>query len=365
MPSSWNPQAIHSSLLEAEASLLERLSVLAPECKQNVEKAPKENPDGIPQILADQLKAAQAVLKAQHAARNSAINMLSIWARGGHEGWAVDIRLAALDHDSDGILNDEIIDDYMQMSERVADGVKDFATNNGVVAALMISVLLPLSIQMINDYDTIFEDETEARALAAQEQAAGTFQSVQYATLDGRYSGWDNVDVPFYCNAVAFVMINLSSLLAIMLVAVCARIYTQISFWMPNLESKVWYAQMMADTLQSLETMKTLLLILTMSSMVLMAFAKAVWLGIASAVPTVLLMWWYLRLELKVNDLCTKQLIEQTRMILPEARNDAKQTQQKKKQELRAKLQVAAVLRAGETASGGPPSAQSQVQQQI
>tara|TARA_B110000046_G_C12698291_1_gene275486 strand:- start:144 stop:332 length:189 start_codon:yes stop_codon:yes gene_type:complete len=41
----------------------------------------------------------------------------------------------------------------------------------------------------------------------------------------------DNVDVPFYCNAVAFVMINLSSLLAIMLVAVCARIYTQISFW--------------------------------------------------------------------------------------------------------------------------------------
>lgn len=189
MPSSWNPQAIHSSLLEAEASLLERLSVLAG-TQQNVIKATKENPDGIPQILADQLKAAQAVLKAQHAATNSAINMLSIWARGGHEGWAVDIRLAALDHDSDGILNDEIIDDYMQMSERVADGVKDFATNNGVVAALMISVLLPLSIQMINDYDTIFEDETEARALAAQEQAAGTFQSVQYATLDGRYSGW-------------------------------------------------------------------------------------------------------------------------------------------------------------------------------
>ena len=81
--------------------------------------------------------------------------------------------------------------------------------------------------------------------------------------------------------------------------------------------------------------------------------------------PTVLLMWWYLRLELKVNDactkqlieqiyllaylltylltyrptylpaylkvndLCTKQLIEQTRMILPEARNDAKQVSDK------------------------------------
>jgi len=327
----WNPEAIRSSLLEAETSLLERLKILAPdECKHLPKEAP--DPEKVPSLLAAQLLNVQDALQ---KAKAPSASLLSLWKRGGHEGWAVDIRLAALDSDSDGILDDQTIENYMQIGARVVDATKDFATNNGVVGALMVSVLLPVSVQMILDYDSVFNDESSELLLAEQERVAGAAPVVQLATLNGRYGGYANLDVRFYCNAVAFMLMTLATFLGIMLVAVCARIYTQISFWMPNLESKVWYAQYMADTLQSLETMKTSLLIFTIISLVLMATAKALWMGLALGIPAVIALGWYWRLELSASSACSQQLIEQTRMVLPAARTKAKQAHLAKKVLLR------------------------------
>ena len=61
-------------------------------------------------------------------------------------------------------------------------------------------------------------------------------------------------------------------MLALLVLAASARMLTQISFWMPNLESKVWYAQHMSPWLLHLETAKSLLCFFLLLAFIFLAF---------------------------------------------------------------------------------------------
>ena len=314
----WNAETIQKSLLDAEKSLLNKLMQLENQQTRKVSLEERE----IPNELAKQLRHFQGDFNGilERRSKKMCISFMDLWKSGGMESWAVDIRLAALDNDGSGLLDDDTVKDYLAMGENIVKACEDFATNNGVVGALMISVLLPVTIQFFIDYDDIFADETTLRALEAHPNASDVLQAL---ALDGRYGGWESVDVSFYLSAVAFGLFNVATILAIVLVGSSARIYTQISFWMPNLESKVWYAQLIAPTLQSLETTKTGLLALTVAAMICLAFAKALWMGLVTAVPALMACGTAMRNEYKTSVKCTKQMLDQTRMVLPQARADA------------------------------------------
>ena len=212
----WNADAIQDSLLEAEKSLLSRLTELAEGQKLDISGMPAED---VPLELAKRLASSQEALALRRSHRRAGVSFLNIWKTGGMEGWAVDIRLAALDSDSDGLLDDETVSAYFAMGEKIVTACESFATNNGVVAALMISVLLPVTIDFFIQYDDIFPNETVRRSLENDPNASDVLKVL---VLDGRYGGWDSVDVSFYFNAVAFCLLNVATLLSILLMGASA-----------------------------------------------------------------------------------------------------------------------------------------------
>lgn len=89
---------------------------------------------------------------------------------------------------------------------------------------------------------------------------------------------------------------------------------------MPNLESKVWFAQEFADWLQQLETAKVLVLLLCISTVILNSFAKAMWQGFAAAGAALVMTFFWMRYEYASASRCNKQLAEQSMLVLPAAR---------------------------------------------
>jgi len=232
------------------------------------------------------------------------INMKDLLFTGGHEGWAADIMMSSLDHDNDGLLDEKDMRLYLKSGEKMVDAFKGFAETNGIVGALILSVVYPLALQQeIEHFDFCFlEDDSNGSAGAA----TATLSRHEVRRV--------------YLQTAAVVMLSIACILALALVIFSARIHTQISFWMPNLESKVWYAQRNSKTLLHLETAKTCLVFLALLALLLFGIARAWWFGVMTGIPTFLLVVWYWRFEYRQSCRCAIQLEEQTRMVLREAR---------------------------------------------
>jgi len=131
--------------------------------------------------------------------------------------------MSSLDHDNDGLLDEKDMRLYLKSGEKMVDAFKGFAETNGIVGALILSVVYPLALQQeIEHFDFCFlEDDSNGSAGAA----TATLSRHEVRRV--------------YLQTAAVVMLSIACILALALVIFSARIHTQISFWMPNLESKV------------------------------------------------------------------------------------------------------------------------------
>ena len=223
-------------------------------------------------------------------------SVLGILFSGGHEAWASDVMVASLDVDHDGVLNDDEIEKYIQQGEHLVGSFQDFTVNTGVVSALILSIIYPLTLEANME----------------------NFDEYYYGTGDGPLTDLEVVRV--WMDVVIFVFWAVASVLSFALLIQSARLHTQISFWMPNLESKVWYAQKTSRSVMHLESMKRAVIFLTMAALILSAFKRAWFIGVVVAIPVALLLCWILSFEVWSNGQCSMQLEEQTRMVLSKSR---------------------------------------------
>ena len=222
--------------------------------------------------------------------------LMGVWMTGGHEQWASDIMLSALDADNDGEIGDSELQSFVEMGERIVDANQSFALNTGVVSALLLSVLVPVAFS-----------------------SAVSIRDVSWSGVDiERAQPWSaptNGPELFTLQTLSFLLLHTAIALAFLLLAVSARIYTQISFWMPNLESQLWYAQTVADTLAVLEAVKTACLMLSITSLFFYALVHTAWIGLFTLLPIGSSFVFYVRFEARFSRLCTDQLYKQTKEL--------------------------------------------------
>lgn len=224
-------------------------------------------------------------------------NLFGVWMAGGHEQWASDIMLSALDADNDGEVGDSELQSFVEMGERIVDANQSFALNAGVVSALLLSVLYPVA----------FSSATQIRDVTWTAPSIESDTALQPPPTNG--------PALFTLQTLSFLLLHTAIALAFTLLAVSARIYTQISFWMPNLESQLWYAQTVADTLAVLEAVKSACLLLSIASLFMYAVVHAAWVGMFTLLPLTVSVWFYARFEARFSRLCTEQLHKQTKEL--------------------------------------------------
>lgn len=108
----------------------------------------------------------------------------------------MDVRMASLDEDQDGVLDDDEIERYLEIGEKLVDATQGFASNNGIVGGLILAVVFPVAIE----YDV------------------GLYPA----------AGSPGLDVAaYYTKCVAAVCLYASAVIAFTLVGASARLYTR------------------------------------------------------------------------------------------------------------------------------------------
>ena len=216
---------------------------------------------------------------------------------GGLEAWAMDIKVAAIDVDQTGDLSEEELRGYVTLGETLIKSYEDFLINNGVVGALFLSMLFGRLVD-----------------------------GAEVENLDEFYNGQldDSLRLRVYADITSTCLLSVAAVLAIGLIVQSARLHTQISFWMPNMCSKVWYAQKTSTSVMHLETIKRMLILLSTGALIIGAFRQALVIGVVTSATLGCVLLWIMHFELWTADICTEQLEEQTRMVLPEARIEAR-----------------------------------------
>lgn len=128
---------------------------------------------------------------------------------GGIEGAFSLICAAKLDKNADGLITAVELEIYREESKAVIENALNQYLNNGVVAALILSIVVPLALQPVD-----VGDECNDRFGA---DACHIFQILSFITVQ---------------------IIFTSSLVLLYLSTVS---YKQLSFWMPDLTSQLWF----------------------------------------------------------------------------------------------------------------------------
>ena len=160
-------------------------------------------------LYAEMRKARARLQSMQDAAGNNFTVMQVLKEAGGHEGLASLIMFARLDRDHSGDIGDEELRDYQESAKMIVDANLNFALNTGVVAALLLSVVYPMSFAL----------------------------QVKEVTFDAT----PVINALLMLRIIGFGCSHIAVALSFVLLTFSARIYTQISFWMPSLESQIWY----------------------------------------------------------------------------------------------------------------------------
>jgi hypothetical protein len=168
---------------------------------------------------------------------------------GGSANACTLLALAGLDADGDGDWSASDV----ETSKGLVEATKDAQLNAGVVAALVLSILFPLAYE-------------EKEALLRLSEA----QSWSYASIS---------------DCTSFISMQLAVSAAFVTVLISSRLYTQVAFWMPSLESQLWYITESSSATSLLEWSKNLTLLATLVTLTLETAVSLTWLDALAYMP--------------------------------------------------------------------------------
>lgn len=121
----------------------------------------------------------------------------------------MDLTLARVDVSADGQLSAADVEE----AQRLVEATKSELLNDGVIAALILSIMYPMAYE-----------EKDALTSLHESQASWGW---------GDWSGLLSLLANFASVSTAIITVFLTSIM-----------YTQLSFWMPTLEARLWYVGM-------------------------------------------------------------------------------------------------------------------------
>ena len=213
---------------------------------------------------------------------------------GGPEPACILLSLASLDADGNGKLSEHEHERYTQLGERLVESTKNFHLNAGVVAALVLSVVFGLA----------YEENDALTALAAPD-TWGPFGSQAFTTA--------------MADLTSFLAMQLAVSTAFVTVLLSSRMYTQISFWMPNLDSQLWFIKESATATAFLEWAKNLTLFSTLLALSLETAVTTTWLNVMAFIPIIVLVASYAYVELTLSRKCYDRLGTDLHKLAPAA----------------------------------------------
>ena len=144
--------------------------------------------------------------------------MCAIALLGGHEAAAILITQATIT-DSSGLLGAKEIQNFKDQGEKLVDAALRKYMNTGVVAALVLSTLVPIALEYV------------------MHEVADDLGHISLARLrETPLDGWTFNEV----TAIGiFVSMQTALSAAFAGLLLSTRFYSQLSFWMPSLEAKV------------------------------------------------------------------------------------------------------------------------------
>jgi len=180
---------------------------------------------------------------------------------GGCERASTMLVLASLDTDGDGNLTQSEHDRYLAVGAQLVESTKNFHLNTGVVSALVLSVVFGLAYE---EHETLasLAETTDWNQQAISDLTS--FLAMQTAV------------------STSFVTVLLSS-----------RLFTQITFWMPDLDAQLWYIDASANVTSWLESCKNFTLFATLLTLGLEGAVTTTWLNGLAFVPLVLCIVFY------------------------------------------------------------------------
>ena len=173
---------------------------------------------------------------------------------GMNEGLCQALQLAALDEDGDGKLNETEVERYYVEGQKMVDTCLNTFLNQGVVSALMLSIVFPLAVEehrLTIDWDGSYGDST----------------------------------VVFALNLVAYVALMIIVATSLSVLYATSLMYSQLSFMMPNLRLKLWYLRQIRNQLTNIEVGKATSMYATAAYLLFSNLASATWMGFIALIP--------------------------------------------------------------------------------
>lgn len=211
-------------------------------------------------------------------------NRLRALARlGWNEGLFTLMRLVQLDRNGDGQIGNEELARFQDEGKALVEAFLSNYTSDGVVVALMLSLLYPL----------VFEAEFSFELDWSMDFSSFNWQ----ASLD----------------LATFILIYISMSLALFSLSSVTALYLQLSFHMPDLSSQLWFIQRSAPYMRVLVGAKNSTVIVASLALLTHAISKASGIGVIvgllpviGAVAPIAFLFWY-RIERVVIPYLAKQ----------------------------------------------------------
>eukprot|EP00966_Prymnesium_polylepis_P326616 7382527-Prymnesium_polylepis.2 len=154
-------------------------------------------------------------------------------ALGRNEGLFTHLRLVALDSDGDGKLSPDEYERYCAEGQQLVDAYLSFFINGGVVSALLFSIVFPMAFDM--EIDGLGWDDDYGGALARPPK-----NRMRCSLLAGAHE-CAALGAKQWLGICAYLFSMLSCGMCFVMLVYTGSMYSQLSFWMPNLNCQLWY----------------------------------------------------------------------------------------------------------------------------
>lgn len=184
---------------------------------------------------------------------------------GGCQVTSLLLALAAIDPDDDGRIQSHEIERYNAVGRQIVEVSKAFLLNTGVVSALVLSVVFGLAYG-------------EGEVLIAMSEK-------------------ETFDYLSFIDVVSFVALQVAVALAFATMMASSRLYCVLGFWMPSLESQLWFINDSAALNDLMETAKNLTLFATLLALSLESAVTRTWLDAIAFLPLAIAAFAYVAFE--------------------------------------------------------------------
>ena len=195
---------------------------------------------------------------------------------GGCERACTLLMLASLDPDADGQLSAAELERYGSVGRQLVESAKSFHLNTGVVSALVLSVVFGIA----------YEEDSVLEHLGTRDK-------------------WDH---HAFVDLTSNLALQLAVALSFVTVMASSRLYTQLAFWMPNLELQLWFINESSVVTSSLETCKNVTLFMTLLALSLETAVTSTWLDVVAFLPLVIGALGFCLFEVRLSRMAVAQL---------------------------------------------------------